>query len=111
MIAVSEGYFTPFLKYFIAEEFSVSVEYSFAILALLNYMNSVGASLKDALVELFKLPSHDSVCEVCVTTLEEDKKLVAEQFNFLLIQRGLADQQDIDDSYDDSDYKNESGEC
>ena len=51
-IAVTDGYYSSFLKYFVAEEFSNPEEYSFSILTVLNYMHAFSISLQD--VEVIK---------------------------------------------------------
>ena len=105
-IAMDDGTYTSFLKYFIAEEFLTPVEYSFSIFTVLNYMCLFSVSFDDAFKELFQLPSSESVCELCSTSMEKDKKLVCDQFNFSLIQKNMG-RDDYDDSFDDSDYKND----
>ena len=87
LIAVTDGYYSTFLKHYIAEEFVTSEDYSFSILTVLNYMCVNSASLADTLLEIFQLPSNESVCELCISTEQEDKKLVSDQLNFLLIQK------------------------
>ena len=109
-IAVTDGYYSSFLKYFVAEEFSNPEEYSFSILTVLNYMHAFSISLQDALLEIFQLASHESVCELCIESPGKDKKLVSKQCNFLLLQRKITEQpdDDDDDSLVDADYKPKS---
>ena len=109
LIAVTDGYYSTFLKHYIAEEFVTSEDYSFSILTVLNYMCVNSASLADTLLEIFQLPSNESVCELCISTEQEDKKLVSDQLNFLLIQKVMG-REDVDDSYDDSDFQHENEE-
>ena len=95
------------MKEFIAEEFSTTTEFSFSVLAVLNYMTVFSVSLEEALLELFQLPSNESVCELCIETESEDRSQASDRFNFLLIQKSI-DRGVIDDSFDDCDYKEPS---
>ena len=105
-IALTEGYFTSFLKHFISEDFSTPEEYSFSIITVLNYMYSYSISLEEALLEIFQLAPYDSVCELCIEVSGKDnKQLVSNHFNLLLLQRKVSEQQEDADSYDDADYK------
>ena len=56
-IALEDGYYDSFLKKYISEEFCVSTEYSFCVVAILNYMHYFSISLEDALCDVFRIYS------------------------------------------------------
>ena len=53
-IALEDGYYGPFLKYYVAEEFCIPEDYSFCVIAVLNYMATFEISVEDALIDIFK---------------------------------------------------------
>ena len=55
--AVEIAYYGPFLKEYIAEEFSIPSEYSFSVVAILNYLHLFNISVEDALRDIFKVSS------------------------------------------------------
>ena len=57
MLALEDGYYGPFLKDYVAEEFSIPAEYSFCVIAILNYMNSFKISVEEALCDIFQVSS------------------------------------------------------
>ena len=57
IIAMDAGHYGPFLKCYVAEEFSIPTEYSFCIIAILNYMNSFEITVEDAICDIFQVSS------------------------------------------------------
>jgi hypothetical protein len=57
IIAMDTGHYGPFLKSYVAEEFSIPTEYSFCIIAILNYMNSFKITVEDAICDIFQVSS------------------------------------------------------
>ena len=59
ILAVESENFGPFLKYYVAEEFSVPSEYSFCLVSVLNYMEFFKISVDDALCDIFQVYSRE----------------------------------------------------
>ena len=57
IMALEGGNYGPFLKSYVAEEFSIPSEYSFCIIAILNYMDSFKVTVEDALCDIFQVSS------------------------------------------------------
>ena len=56
-IALEESYYGQFLKEYIAEEFSIQPDFSFCVLAILNYMNLYKLSVDEAICDIFRVSS------------------------------------------------------
>ena len=54
-IALTDGYYGPFLKEYVSEEFSVPPDYSFCVVAILNYMEFFKISVEEALCDIFQV--------------------------------------------------------
>ena len=61
IIAIEQDYFGQFLKEYIAEEFGIPSEFSFCVVAILNYMKLFNISVKDALCDFFSVHSRNSL--------------------------------------------------
>ena len=57
IIALEDGYYGAFLRDFIAEEFKIHVEYSFSVIAVLNYIKTFNITVEEALCDIFKVSS------------------------------------------------------
>ena len=76
-IAMEEECFGAFLKEYIAEEFSIPSEYSFCVIAVLNYMKLFELPVEDALCDIFKVSSRKVHClyamvfcsEICIRSV------------------------------------------
>ena len=60
IIALEDDYYGPFLKAYIAEEFSIPSEYSFCVVAILNYMKTFSIQVEDAFCDIFQVSSRKS---------------------------------------------------
>jgi hypothetical protein len=58
---IEQDYFGQFLKEYIAEEFGIPSEFSFCVVAILNYMKLFNISVKDALCDFFSVHSRNSL--------------------------------------------------
>ena len=59
-IALEESYYGQFLKEYIAEEFSIQPDFSFCVLAILNYMNLYKLSVDEAICDIFRVSSRQA---------------------------------------------------
>ena len=66
-IVLSENKFNNFVKNYISEEFLVDSSYSFLVLCILNYKDVYKLELEQAIFELQRLSSSNTLCELCIT--------------------------------------------
>ena len=115
-LAIEERKFNEFLRTYVSEEFDVDPEFSFLILSVLNYKHIFNVSVSESFVELLKLSSSDTLCQLCITGGNlSDKMKMAEMHN-LSIYSGIltnfdSGKDDIlglsDDSMNDKPYEEE----
>ena len=56
-MALEESYFGQFLKDYIAEEFCIPSDFSFCVIAILNYMNLYKIPVDEAICDIFRISS------------------------------------------------------
>ena len=83
-IALTRKYFTPFLSQYVAEEYSIQEEYSFTAIALLHYINRKGVTVDEAVTELLKLSTCQSICVLCCSAglNEEEREKIVKLHNY-----------------------------
>ena len=72
-LAIQSQFYDAEVREYMAEEFDVELDFSFPIIAVLTYQKILGVGLEDALTELFSLSVLSTVCEKCVTGVENTK--------------------------------------
>lgn len=108
-LAVNHGKFDSFQKLYISEEFDVDPIFSCLIISVLNYKKSFDLNLEQALFEILKLSSSDTLCEHCIMGNLVSDKVKMSQVNNLKIYGNIVtseiDELDLsDDSHNDRPY-------
>ena len=108
-LAVNLDKFDSFQKCFVSEEFDVDPTYSCFIITILNYKKSFDLKIEQAVFELLKLSSGDTLCQECIMGNLVSDKVKMSQVNNLKIYGNIltaeVDELDLsDDSLNDRPY-------
>lgn len=108
-LAVNLDKFDNFQKCYLSEEFDVDPTYSCFIMTIMNYKKSFDLKIEQAMFELLKLSSSDTLCQECVMGNLVSDKVKMSQVNNLKIYGNIltaeVDELDLsDDSLNDGPY-------
>ena len=98
--AIRKGFYSSFLSQYISEEFAVDKEFSFLVVAILQYKYHNMLSVKEAVSEILELSFHQSMCKVCCIEgeTEEEKIKMSDKHNLEII-HSCSGNNDDEESY------------
>ena len=101
-LAVENKFYDVDIREYMTEEFDIELDFAFPIIAVLTYQKICGVGLEDALAELFSMSVLSTVCEKCVTGVDnpEDKSKAIDYYNVRLVK--MANLNALTDSDTDS---------